>query len=58
MMLDTGTVHLEPGDVVVQQATNHAWLNHGKEPCRIAFVLMDSQEARRSGRDAPGVDNG
>jgi hypothetical protein len=43
-MLDTGTVHLKAGDVVVQQATNHAWLNHGKEPCRIAFVLMDSQE--------------
>jgi mannose-6-phosphate isomerase-like protein (cupin superfamily) len=44
MMLDTGTVHLKAGDAVVQQATNHAWLNHGKEPCRIAFVLMDSQE--------------
>jgi mannose-6-phosphate isomerase-like protein (cupin superfamily) len=44
MMLDTGTVHLKAGDVVVQQATNHAWLNHGKEPCRIAFVLMDAQE--------------
>ena len=44
MMLDTGTVHLKPGDIVVQQATNHAWLNHGNEPCRIAFVLMDSQE--------------
>jgi mannose-6-phosphate isomerase-like protein (cupin superfamily) len=44
MMLDTGTVHLKAGDVVVQQATNHAWLNHSKEPCRIAFVLMDSQE--------------
>ena len=44
MMLDTGTVHLKAGDVVVQQATNHAWLNHGKEPCRIAFVLIDSQE--------------
>lgn len=44
MMLDTGTIHLKPGDVVVQQATNHAWLNHGKEPCRIAFVLMDAQE--------------
>jgi mannose-6-phosphate isomerase-like protein (cupin superfamily) len=44
MMLDTGTVHLKAGDVVVQQATNRAWLNHGKEPCRIAFVMMDSQE--------------
>jgi mannose-6-phosphate isomerase-like protein (cupin superfamily) len=44
MMLDASTVHLKPGDVVVQQATNHAWLNHGKEPCRIAFVMLDSQE--------------
>jgi mannose-6-phosphate isomerase-like protein (cupin superfamily) len=44
MMLDSGTVHLKAGDVVVQQATNHAWLNHGKEPCRMAFVMMDSQE--------------
>jgi mannose-6-phosphate isomerase-like protein (cupin superfamily) len=44
MMLDTGTVHLKAGDVVVQQATNHAWLNHGKEPCRIAFIMIDSQE--------------
>ncbi len=44
MMLDSGTVHLKAGDVVVQQATNHAWLNNGKEPCRIAFVMMDSQE--------------
>jgi hypothetical protein len=40
MMLDTGTVRLKAGDVVVQQAANHAWLNHGKA-CRIAFVLMD-----------------
>jgi hypothetical protein len=44
MMLDTGTVHLKSGGVVVQQATNHAWPNHSKEPCRTAFVLMDSQE--------------
>jgi mannose-6-phosphate isomerase-like protein (cupin superfamily) len=44
MMLDDTTVHLKAGDVVVQQATNHAWLNHGKEPCRIVFVLMDSKQ--------------
>jgi hypothetical protein len=31
-------------DVVVQQATNRAWLNHGTEPCRIIFVLMDSKQ--------------
>jgi mannose-6-phosphate isomerase-like protein (cupin superfamily) len=44
MMLDDKTVHLKAGDVVVQQATNHAWLNHGKEPCRVIFVLMDSKQ--------------
>jgi len=44
MMLDDTNVHLKPGDVIVQQATNHAWVNHGKEPCRILFVLMDSKE--------------
>jgi mannose-6-phosphate isomerase-like protein (cupin superfamily) len=44
MMLDDANVHLKPGDVIVQQATNHAWVNRGKEPCRILFVLMDSKE--------------
>jgi mannose-6-phosphate isomerase-like protein (cupin superfamily) len=44
MMLDDSVVHLKAGDVVVQQATNHAWVNRGKEPCRVAFILMDSRE--------------
>ena len=44
MMLDDKTVHLTAGDVAIQQATNHAWLNHGKEPCRVIFVLMDSKQ--------------
>lgn len=44
MMLDETSIHLKPGDVIVQQATNHAWVNHGKEPCRILFVLMDSKQ--------------
>jgi hypothetical protein len=44
MMLDQTTVHLKPGDVVVQQATNHAWINRGSQPCRILFVLMDSRQ--------------
>ena len=44
MLLDEGEVHLKAGDVVVQQATNHAWINRGREPCRIAFILLDSQE--------------
>ena len=44
MMLDDAVVHLRPGDTVVQQATNHAWVNHGTETCRILFVLMDSNQ--------------
>ena len=44
MMLDDTTVHVKAGDVVIQQATNHAWINHGKEPCRVLFVLMDSKQ--------------
>jgi uncharacterized cupin superfamily protein len=43
MLLDEGEVHLKAGDVLVQQATNHAWINRGKENCRIAFILIDSQ---------------
>jgi len=44
MMLDDSVVHLKTGDVVVQQATNHAWINRGPVPCRILFVLMDSEQ--------------
>jgi mannose-6-phosphate isomerase-like protein (cupin superfamily) len=44
MVLDDSTVHLKPGDTIVQQATNHAWVNRGTETCRILFVLMDSKQ--------------
>jgi mannose-6-phosphate isomerase-like protein (cupin superfamily) len=44
LMLDDGDVHLKQGDVIVQQATNHAWINRGREPCRILVVLMDSAD--------------
>jgi mannose-6-phosphate isomerase-like protein (cupin superfamily) len=43
MLLDDGEVHLKAGDVVVQQGTNHAWVNRGKEPCRIAAILIDAK---------------
>jgi len=44
MLLDDSEVHLEAGDVLVQQGTNHAWVNRGDRPCRIAFVLIDARE--------------
>jgi mannose-6-phosphate isomerase-like protein (cupin superfamily) len=43
MLLDETEIHLKAGDVLVQQGTNHAWVNRGKEVCRIAFVLVDAQ---------------
>lgn len=46
MLLDDSEVHLKAGDVLVQRGTNHAWVNRGKESCRIAFVLIDAEEAR------------
>jgi len=33
MMLDDSVVHVRAGDVIIQQATNHAWINRGREPC-------------------------
>ena len=44
MALDDTVVHLKPGDVIIQQATNHAWINRGTQPCRILFVLMDAKQ--------------
>jgi len=44
MVLDDSEVHLAAGDVLVQQGTNHAWVNRGSGPCRIAFVLIDANE--------------
>ena len=44
MLLDDSEVHLREGDVLVQRGTNHAWVNRGKESCRMAFVLIDAEE--------------
>lgn len=43
MLLDEGEIHLRAGDVLVQQRTNHAWVNRGDRPCRIAFVLIGAE---------------
>ena len=44
MLLDDSEIRLKAGDVLVQQGTNHAWINRGTEVCRIAFVLIDAKE--------------
>lgn len=40
MEIDGTEVHLQAGDVLVQRATIHNWINRGTEPCVIAFVLV------------------
>ena len=44
LLLDDGEVRLAAGDVVVQRGTNHAWLNRGTVPCRLAMVFIDARE--------------
>ena len=45
LMVDEGEVQLNPGDIVVQRGTNHAWSNRSQETARIAFILIDGQFA-------------
>jgi quercetin dioxygenase-like cupin family protein len=41
MALEEGAeVHLDVGDVVVQNGTQHAWRNHGTEPVRMLVFLV------------------
>ncbi|MGH1349837.1 MAG: cupin domain-containing protein [Methyloligellaceae bacterium] len=42
LMLDEEERDLKPFDVVVQQATNHAWINKGNEPALLCAVLIDA----------------
>jgi len=40
LVLDEGSVLLNPGDCVVQRQTNHVWRNDGKSPVRIICVSV------------------
>ena len=45
MDMDSGTtVRMSAGDVMVQRATNHSWVNRSKAPCRLAVVLVDAKK--------------
>ena len=44
LLLDDGDVRLKAGDVVVQQATNHAWINRSSAIARLAMVFIDADE--------------
>ncbi len=43
LLLDEGPpTLLHPGDVVIQRATNHAWVNRGDEPALFVAVLINA----------------
>ncbi len=51
MELDDGVVaHLKAGDVLVQRGTIHNWVNNGKVPCVIAFVLISANPVKADGK--------
>lgn len=47
LLLDDGEAKaLRPGDVVIQRATNHAWVNRGKETALLVAVLIDAEHRK------------
>jgi len=50
MQLDGSEVHLRAGDVLVQRGTIHNWVNRGREPCVIAFALVDAKPVTVGGK--------
>lgn len=56
MVLDTETVRLKAGDVLVQRGTVHNWINNGTEPCVMAFALVSAKPVSVGGKtlDAHG----
>lgn len=51
--LDTQTVDLHAGDVLVQRGTIHNWANKGSSPCVVAFVLVGARPVTIAGRTLP-----
>jgi mannose-6-phosphate isomerase-like protein (cupin superfamily) len=43
LILDDTETTLEPGDVVIQRGTNHAWANRTGRTARMAFILLDGK---------------
>jgi quercetin dioxygenase-like cupin family protein len=43
-------VTLKAGDVLVQRGTVHNWVNRGKEPAVVAFVLVSAKPVMVAGK--------
>jgi quercetin dioxygenase-like cupin family protein len=44
LITEDGETLLQPGDIVIQRGTNHAWSNRSDKPCIQLAVLIDAQE--------------
>ena len=55
MELDGTSVHLKPGDVLVQRGTIHNWVNNGTAPCVLAVILIDAKSVEAGGKVLPAV---
>ena len=52
--LDTETVKLNPGDILVQRGTVHNWINNGTEPCIMFHALIGADAVSlKSGMTLP-----
>ncbi len=49
MQLDKGEVHLKQGDTIIQRGTIHNWVNRGKVPCVMLFVLIATEGGKATG---------
>ena len=43
LVLDDSETFLQPGDIVVQRGTNHAWDNRSDAPARMVFILIHAE---------------
>jgi hypothetical protein len=50
MEMDGTVAHLNAGDVLVQRGTVHNWINKGRDPCVIAFILIDAKPVSAGNR--------
>ncbi len=43
LVLDDETVTMVSGFILIQCVTNHAWINRGTTPARLACILIDAE---------------
>lgn len=55
MELDTETVKLATGDVMVQRGTIHNWINNGTAPCVMAYILIGANPVKVNGVALPAT---